>query len=194
MKGAIKRAVLGHLHRAWFALCLGQRVPLLQSLTQNFPHHFRTLPGIFVGQELAARGQAINTLARIAALAFARALVGHLAEEFSLRVATTTLIPIVRSNRNVVARGKTDDLRIGKGERTARNTVVSGATERVPVHLPKDDRFAFARGLVTGVPKTDAPWDTHPLLFLGLWFDNRMELLELGGANGFGGNRQTNEN
>jgi len=96
-----------------------------------------------VSEQFAVRRQAVNALTRRTAVALARALVGDLAEKLSFGVFAPALIPIIGSDRYIRFPREFDDLIVGKSERTARDSVVSGTAQRVTVHFPKEDRLTL---------------------------------------------------
>jgi hypothetical protein len=120
------------------------------------------LAGVLVRQELALRSQAVDTLASRAVFSCARSLVGYLAEKGALGIPAPALVPIVANDRDKLFIGKADDLRIGKSERTARDAVVSGTSQRIAVHLPEENRLVLGLGLVARLGQIGKPVDFQP--------------------------------
>src|SRR5262249_31647575 len=88
--GRIDLAGVGDRDRTRLALGRGQLLPIAQGLLEDTAHHGRVVV-IAIGQQLAARGEYVNALARRAAVALARALVGHAAKELALGVLAAAL-------------------------------------------------------------------------------------------------------
>src|SRR5262249_3326155 len=151
----IDLARVGDLHRAGPALVGGELLPARQGVAQHLEHDLRVLV-VAGGPQLPRRRQAGDPLPRAAAGTLARALVGHLAEEGALVVVPAALIPVVPGHGDERLFGQADDLGVGEGERTARDAVVSGTAERVPVHLPQQDRLALRRRLPARIPQAGA--------------------------------------
>jgi len=179
----IDRPVVRHLDVAGAAFGFREFAPFPQAFLQQVAHGGRILANIFVGEQFAAGAQTIDSLAGVAAFAFARSLVRHADEEFSFRILPASLVPIVRGNSDVVLAGDADDVGVGEGERTARHTVVSGAAKRMPVHFPKQNGFAHGGSAGAGFPQAGEPRDAGPFLLERLWFDEGVELLVLPGRN-----------
>src|SRR5262249_62192722 len=92
---------------------------------------------------------------------------GDLAEEGSLVVVAAALIPVVAGHGDERLPGQADEVRIGEGKHTARDTVVSGAAQRVPVHLPEQDRLALRRRLPARLPQAGLPGARRPPVLTG---------------------------
>src|SRR5262249_60763054 len=74
-----------------------------------------------------------------------------------------------------------------EGQPPARHAVVSGAAERVAIHLPQEDRLAFLRRELARLPQARLPGDQRPLVLALAGLDERLQFLELlGGGRGGG--------
>src|SRR5438105_9159698 len=118
-----------------------------------------------IRQGLAAGRENVDALPSRAAFAFPRPLVGDLAEELTLVVVAPPLVPIVSGHGNERFSSKSDECRVGEGERPARHTIVSGTAERIPVHFPEKDRLALRRRLLARLPKIRQPRNLIPFVF-----------------------------
>lgn len=92
-------------------------------------------------------------------------LIGDTAEESTFVVLAATLVPVIAGNGDELLGGQLDDFRVGKGERTARNAVVSRGAKRTAIHLPQENRFVLGGGALACLPQVRQPWNTCPLLF-----------------------------
>lgn len=128
--------IVFHLHRARFAAISRELLPFTKRLLDGIERGLGVLTGVLVREEFAVRRQAINALAGRTPFALSRTLVGHAAEKPPLGVLAAALVPVVGDDRDEVVFDDLLNVVIGEGERTARDSVVSGAAERVPVHLP----------------------------------------------------------
>jgi hypothetical protein len=135
--------------------------------------------GVLVGEKRTVGGEAVDALPRAAAVAFARALIGDRAKELAFLVLAAPLIPVVGDDRDEVVLDELLNAWIGKSERTARDAVVSSAAERVPVHLPQQDRFAFRGGFLAGFGQTHAPTDGEPCILIRLRRHRRDDCINL---------------
>src|SRR5262249_16330729 len=150
-----------------------------EAALENVAHHVGGLAGVLVGKQFAVGGEDVDALPRGAASAFAWALVGDGAEELALGVVAAALIPVVGADGDEILCGPPDDLGVGEGERTARDPVVSGTAERVPVHLPQEDGLALLRGQLAGAPQVGQPGDGGPRLLGLARFDDLAEFVEV---------------
>src|SRR5262249_10586062 len=114
------------------------------------------------------------SLARSAAGASSRALVGDLSEKLSLGVLTAALVPVVAGHGHEVLLDEALNLRIGKGELPAHDAIVSGAAQQAAVHLPPEDRAALRGRLLPGLPEVRQPGNLGPFCLAGVRLDDRM--------------------
>ena len=175
---AIDLAEFGHLDGSSPALTFRQTVPGRQPFFEHLTHVVGLL-AILAGQQLAGRGQTVDSLARLPLAAPVGVLLGHAAEKGALGVTAPALIPIVAGDGDEFLADELDDFLIGESERTARDAVVSGAAERMAVHLPQQDGLALCRGLSPRFPQVRQPGDAVPARFFLRRLDQQMQIGEL---------------
>src|SRR6185369_3707142 len=120
----------------WQFLEIGER------FFEDAAHHVGVVV-IAIAEQLAVGGEDVDALPCRAALALAWALIGDLAEEFTLGVLLAALIPVVAGHGHKLLLGHADHFGVGECGHTAHDAVVSGTAERMAVHLPKENRFAL---------------------------------------------------
>src|SRR4029079_15228566 len=128
-----------------------------------------------------------------AAFALPWPLVGDGTEELALCVIAAALVPVVGGHRHVIVGRHADDVRIGERERTARDAVVSGTPERMPVHLPQENRLALLPRDAAGLREVHQPRDRRPRFFPWTRLDERLEFGELVGRYGVARAPRTDE-
>ena len=108
-----------------------------------------------------------------------RTLVGDLLVEAPLRVFLTALVGLVDRDGNELRLEKSDNFRMAETRLTVEDSVVSRASEGMPVHRPDKQGLLFGRGPGLRLEKGGLPWNRAPGFFTG-WLKIPMQGLELG--------------
>src|SRR5262249_35017015 len=153
--------------------------PRGEGIAEHLAHDRGILTGVLVGEQLAVRRQAVDSLPGGTALTLARPLVGDLAEELADGIVAAPLVPVVGTDRHEVLRRHADDFSIGESGLTARNHVVSTTAERMAVHFPEQDRLPLCRGLLACLPEIGLPGNAGPPVLAGLRLDHGPQTVEL---------------
>ena len=96
-----------------------------------------------------------------------RADLAHNVTEVTPRlILAAPLIPVIRGDRHKVSFDQLDHPGIGKGECTTRHSIVSCASQGMPIHFPEEDRLPQLGGLLSGLPQIRMPGDRTPAVLL----------------------------
>jgi Amt family ammonium transporter len=107
---------------------------------------------VAIHEQLAGRGEGVESLARRAALSCPRSLVGDTSEKLSCGIPALTFKPVIRGDGDEPAADDLDVGGIGERQRTVAHTVVSRAAQGMSVHLPEQwGVLDFAGGTVVHI-------------------------------------------
>ncbi len=106
-------------------------------------------------------------------------LLGYFPEELAVLVGLAMQIPLVAGVWYEGGLDLPNDLRVREYERTARDSVVSGAAERMPVHHPHKKGLMLAGRHPAGFAEIGLPGYLRPAFRRAAWRHRRVEKLEM---------------
>ena len=161
-EGAVEAGVeLSEFREVCFLFGWSELGPFFQAFPEEGEAAFDAVV-IVVGEELPSWRENVMALAGRAAFAFSRALVGDEAPKHANLVLTAALIPVVSGEGEEVRDDDLADAVVGEDRQPVDHAVVSGAAERVAVHLPEVDGFSGLGGFLASGPEIGLPRDFEP--------------------------------